>query len=179
MPKVACRCKLGYHEGMFKDFFPSKKSISPNPTVLTGAEDALLRPRAVRFVQKDSPVAYEEQSFWESEDFGGSLAVDVAETEDALFVHAPMAGVDAADIRVGLSGDLLTVRGVRRKPKITQEARAFHEECYWGNFSRSIVLPVAVEESRIRAELVQGVLEIILPKKAQPKTETVITVRGT
>jgi len=175
----ARKTKIGYTSCMFKDFLSPKKSpTSTIPTIVI--EDSAEQSSANRFFKKGAPVtSYAGSSLWETEDLGGSLAVDVRETDDALLVYAPMAGVAPTEVRIGLSGDLLTIRGVRQKPKIAREARAFHEECYWGNFSRSIVLPVAVEESRVQAELNQGVLEIILPKKIQPKTETVIKIRST
>mgnify|MGYP001604843692 CR=1 FL=1 len=93
----------------------------------------------------------------------GQLAVDVAQTEDELIVMAAMAGTPPESIELHLHNDLLTIRGDRKSP-IDISAEHFYQECYWGKFSRSIVLPVDVKAELVRAEYSNGVLIIKLPK---------------
>ncbi len=164
---------------MLKDLFAShKKSIRVSvPTVDINSQKSATR---LRTSHKDMRHAQSLDGAWNMEDMGGSLAVDIWETEDALVVHSTMAGVTPNDVHIGLSGDLLTIRGERHHQRsLSKKATPFYQECYWGSFSRSIILPVAVEESKVRAELAHGILEIVLPKKMQPKTETIIKVKST
>ncbi len=96
----------------------------------------------------------------------GQLAVDVAQTADELIVVAAMAGTPAECIELHLHNDLLTIRGERKSP-IGEMSEHFYQECYWGKFSRSIVLPVDVKSEMIQATYSNGVLIIRLPKANQ------------
>lgn len=96
----------------------------------------------------------------------GQLAVDVAQTPDELVVMAAMAGTLPESIELHLHNDLLTIRGERKSP-IDPSSEHFHQECYWGKFSRSIVLPVDVKAEMVQAQYKNGVLTIRLPKANQ------------
>lgn len=93
----------------------------------------------------------------------GKLSVDVAETDDVLIISAPMAGTPPSNIELHLHNDLLTIRGERSSP-VPADARYFHHECYWGKFSRTVVLPSDVRVEMAEAEYRNGVLTIRLPK---------------
>lgn len=93
----------------------------------------------------------------------GQLSVDVFRRGDALVIRATMAGVKLEDVDIGLDGDLLTVRGKRIQEVTEQVEDWFYKECYWGTFSRSIILPVDVYAERAEATLKDGVLEIHIP----------------
>lgn len=93
----------------------------------------------------------------------GQLSVDVAETEKELVIVAPMAGAPKNKIELHLHNDLLTIRGERLSP--LPEGAYFHfSECYWGRFSRSIVLPTDVHLEMAKAEYRFGLLVVHLPK---------------
>ena len=93
----------------------------------------------------------------------GQLAVDVAETATEFVVIAPMAGASPDNIELHLHNDLLTIRGARRSP--AENDSIFHfAECYWGSFSRSIVLPADVHFAMAKAEYKRGLLIVRLPK---------------
>ncbi len=94
----------------------------------------------------------------------GQLAVDVAETQDSIVVVSTVAGASVGDIEVSLHNDLLTIRGVRLPPLAGQEVRHFHQECFWGKFSRTIVLPEEVRGEHAEAEYKNGVLVVRVPK---------------
>ena len=100
----------------------------------------------------------------------GQLAVDVAQTEDELIVVAAMAGTPADSIQLHLHNDLLTIRGERKSP-VDTGVEHFYQECYWGKFSRSIVLPVDVKSELIKATYSNGVLIIRLPKAKQRQSD--------
>ncbi len=98
----------------------------------------------------------------------GQLAVDVFETKNELVVQSTIAGVLPEDLEIMLQSDLLTIRGTRQNQE-TKDATAYHnQECYWGRFSRSIILPVPVLGDGSSSTLKHGVLTIRLPK-ANPK----------
>lgn len=111
---------------------------------------------------------------WAEDHAEGQLAVDVFETETDLVVVATMAGTRPEDIELHLQNDFLTIRGTRQPP-ISSPVRVFYEECYWGRFSRTIVLPTDVASELARSEYKNGVLVVSLPK-ARPKQPIPILV---
>ncbi|MCB9798921.1 Hsp20/alpha crystallin family protein [Candidatus Nomurabacteria bacterium] len=96
----------------------------------------------------------------------GQLSVDVHETKNELIVVAPMAGALAQDLQINVNNDLLTIRGKREVPFDSALDQTHHTECYWGPFSRSIVLPVDVKGELSQAEYKNGVLVITIPKRS-------------
>ena len=108
---------------------------------------------------------------WENtDDFPGQLAVDVYETADKLVVKARTAGISKSDLDVSISDNILTISGVLSGGEDEQTTRWHIQECYWGEFSRTIALPVQVreDENSVKAELKDGVLTITFEKE---KTE--------
>ena len=97
----------------------------------------------------------------------GQLAVDVYETKDKLIVKARTAGINKDDLDVSLSDNTLSVRGTLSAGHEEGAQNYFLQECYWGEFSRSIVLPVPVQEDNIEAMLKDGVLTIGFTKVQQ------------
>ena len=100
----------------------------------------------------------------EENELPGQLAVDVYETEDRLFVKARTAGVNKNDLDVSLSDGTLTISGTLsagdQEGIIAQHA----QECYWGEFSRTLSLPVQVAEEGVEAMLKDGILTISFTK---------------
>ena len=64
---------------------------------------------------------------------------------------------------------MLTIRGKRQMLEEIREDDYLFRECYWGSFSRSVILPVEIEADKIEAELENGVLTITLPKAKSAK----------
>ena len=93
----------------------------------------------------------------------GELGVDIFRQGELLMIRSTLAGVEPEDLDVSIDGDLLTIRGTRRSPFNIHDEDWFHQECYWGPFSRSIVLPLDVYPERAEASLHQGVLTLRLP----------------
>ncbi len=96
----------------------------------------------------------------------GQLAVDVYETKEKLIVKARTAGVNKNDLDVNISDNTLSIRGTLSANEEDVE-NYFVQECYWGEFSRSIALPVPVKEDEIEAVLKDGVLTISFSKLKQ------------
>jgi len=94
----------------------------------------------------------------------GQLSVDVYQDARNIYIKSTIAGVEPEDIDVSFDNDMITIRGQRRKDKTIREEDYFYQECYWGGFSRSIILPVDVQEDKINATIRNGILTIELPK---------------
>lgn len=103
----------------------------------------------------------------ESEDLPGQLAVDVYETKERLVVKARTAGVNKNDLDVSIADNTLSIRGTLSAGNEEDVINYFAQECYWGEFSRSIALPVPVKEEEIEAVLKDGVLTISFTKVKQ------------
>ena len=97
----------------------------------------------------------------------GQLAVDVYETKEKLVVKARTAGVNRSDLDVSISDNTLSIRGTLSAGNEDDVENYFVQECYWGEFSRSITLPVPVKEEEIEATLKDGVLTISFNKLKQ------------
>ena len=112
-----------------------------------------------------SPIAEDE---WDEDDnVPGQLAVDVYETREKLVVKARTAGVNKNDLDVSISDNQLTIRGTLSSGSEDGVENYFLQECYWGEFSRTIALPVPVKEEEIEAVLKDGVLTISFGKVQQ------------
>lgn len=103
---------------------------------------------------------------WSADKQEGQLAVDVISTNTDIIVVSTMAGADPEQIEVYVHNDLLTIRGNRIMPvKERPDSNYLHKECFWGKFSRTVVLPVDVKGDNARAEYKTGVLTITIPRK--------------
>ena len=125
------------------------------------------------FPSEEDPEAWDEP-----EDFPGHLAVDVYETADKLVVKARTAGISKNDLDVTISDNILTISGILSGGEDEQTTRWHIQECYWGEFSRTIALPVSVreDEGSVKAELKDGVLTISFEKE-KTETPTKITIQ--
>lgn len=103
----------------------------------------------------------------------GQLALDVYQTNRHIVIVAPIAGVTLADINVSVTEDVLTIKGARQLETEADDEDYFTQECFWGAFSRSIVLPAAVDPSQINASFKHGILKVTIPKTERSKTKVV------
>jgi HSP20 family protein len=118
-------------------------------------------------IEKDNIVDVDETWIGEDENDEGQLAVDVCQTDKKIIIQSTIAGVKPENLHISLNHDLLTIKGKRDAGDKIKDTQYLYQECYWGNFSRSIILPSEVDNKKIEAELENGVLTIIL-KKAKP-----------
>ncbi len=100
----------------------------------------------------------------------GQLAVDVFQTDSDLIIQSTIAGVKSEDLDISIQNDMVTIRGERKKEMEAKPQDYFHQECYWGPFSRQIILPEEIDPSKARAELRNGILTLHLPKLEKTKT---------
>jgi HSP20 family protein len=111
---------------------------------------------------------------WDEEDaVPGQLAVDVYETKERLVVKARTAGVNKNDLDVSIADNTLSIRGTLSAGNEDDVENYFVQECYWGEFSRSIALPVPVKEDEIEAVLKDGVLTISFTKVKQDSVKKI------
>lgn len=103
----------------------------------------------------------------EDEAVPGQLAVDVYETKEKIVVKARTAGVNKSELDVSIADNTLSIRGTLSAGNEDDVENYFVQECYWGEFSRSITLPVPVKEEEIEAVLKDGVLTISFAKLKQ------------
>ncbi|MDP1760080.1 MAG: Hsp20/alpha crystallin family protein [Candidatus Woesebacteria bacterium] len=110
---------------------------------------------------------------WEADDTEGQLAIDVYQDDHSIYILAPIAGVSGSDIDVSITDEVITIRGERKPGHDSPEEKHFNQECYWGPFSRSYVMPIAVNSEDSKATLKDGMLKIQVPKDAKVKTKTI------
>lgn len=119
-----------------------------------------------------APVAANDD--WDEEEaVPGQLAVDVYETKEKLVVKARTAGVNKNDLDVSIADNTLSIRGTLSAGNEDDVENYFVQECYWGEFSRSIALPVPVKEDEIEAVLKDGVLTISFTKLKQDSVKKI------
>ena len=97
----------------------------------------------------------------------GQLALDVYETKEKLLVKCRVAGVNKEDLDVSIADNTLTIRGTLSAGVEEEVDNYFVQECYWGEFARSMTLPVPVKEDDIDAVLKDGVLTVSFVKVKQ------------
>jgi HSP20 family protein len=94
----------------------------------------------------------------------GQLAVDVAETPSEIIVRAAIAGVSEKDLDVHITDDMISIHGTRQTESLPAQATLHYSECFWGSFSRAIILPCHIKTDEAEATLKNGVLTITAPK---------------
>lgn len=94
----------------------------------------------------------------------GQLTVDVFQDDQNIIVQSTIAGVSPDDLDVSITNDMVTIRGERRRSYNVDADDYFYQECYWGTFSRSIILPVEIDADRAEAKIKNGILTIRIPK---------------
>lgn len=106
-------------------------------------------------------------------DFEGQLNIDMYQTKDNVIIKSTIAGVRPEDIDITVANDMVTIKGMRKKEENISQEDYFYQECYWGNFSRSVIIPVDIDSEEIEADLKDGILTVIIPKAAKAKTKKV------
>ena len=112
------------------------------------------------------------QNDW-MEDSVGQLAVDVFTDDDNVIIKAPIAGVAREDLDLTITEEVVTIKGERKEQSEVKRENYLAQECYWGSFSRSYVLPVPVIADKAQASLSKGILTITIPKEEKTKAKTI------
>lgn len=118
------------------------------------------------------PVSLNSNEEWMA-DYEGQLNIDMYQTKDNVIIKSTIAGVRSEDIDITVANDMVTIKGSRKKDEVIAQEDYFYQECYWGNFSRSVIIPVDIDSENIEADLKDGILTVIIPKAAKAKTKKV------
>jgi len=110
---------------------------------------------------------------WTPNETEGQLSIDVFQTPADIVIKSTIAGVKPENLDIAITNDMVTIRGRRESDQDLSKDDYFYQECYWGPFSRSIILPVDVQTDKSLATLKNGVLTIKLPKSEKTKTKKI------
>jgi HSP20 family protein len=99
--------------------------------------------------------------------------LDVSETKDTLSIKAELPGIEAKDLEVSVSGDILTIRGEKKQEKEEKDERRHVIERSYGAFTRMVRLPAPVAQDKVKASFKNGVLTISLPKTEEAKQKAI------
>ena len=96
----------------------------------------------------------------------GELVIDVFETKSDFVVTSAIAGVQIKDLDISLEKDMMVIKGNRQNPcdQDHPDKRYFYQECYWGPFSRKIVLPENIDIDKADAQIDKGILTVKIPR---------------
>lgn len=148
-------------------FLSDDDSTNPVEKDLPEADQMPVEAGAPAEANFENEVPAEDDEWDNADDFPGQLAVDVYETAEKLVVKARTAGISKSDLNVTIADNILTISGVLSGGE-DEHTTCWHiQECYWGEFSRTIALPVQVKEDEdsVKAELRDGVLTITFDKE--------------
>lgn len=156
--------------------FSENSAEEKNNTKLTpkpeNSSDIIRKKIAPKDEKTEETEEFQEESSWPGET-EGQLALDVYQTDSDIIVKSTIGGVEIEDLDISVTNDMLTIRGYRRRNEEIPPENYFYQECYWGPFSRSIILPSDVDSDKAEASLKNGLLTIKLPKIEKQKTRKI------
>lgn len=120
------------------------------------------------------PKEAKDQEWFQPE---GELAVDVFQTDNDIIIQSTIAGMKPEDLDLSIENDVVTISGERKNPNSEEEKSYYYQECYWGPFSRQIILPEEIDFNQAEAEMKEGIFTLRLPKLQRQKVRK-IKVRG-
>jgi len=94
----------------------------------------------------------------------GQLTIDVYQTNDEIVIKSTIAGVSPEDVDITVTKEMVTIKGKRVKDETIRDEDYFYQECYWGAFSRSVILPFDVDSNKAVATIKNGILTLRLPR---------------
>jgi HSP20 family protein len=103
----------------------------------------------------------------------GTLTVDVYFKDNDLVIIAPIAGASLENIEILINGDVLIIKGERMPPENIDPSLYEHQECFWGPFSRTIILPKDLDLENTRAYYHNGILMVKIPKKVEKQVKRI------
>jgi HSP20 family protein len=101
----------------------------------------------------------------------GQLTVDVYQTANDIIIESAIAGVKPDDIDVSVTTDSISIRGARRHEQEVKDGDYLYQECYWGRFARSLILPQEIDPDHAEVSFKNGILTIRLPKTDKKKSK--------
>lgn len=108
-----------------------------------------------------------------SKETEGQLSIDVYDTKDQIIIVAPIAGTTMKQLKISVTDEVLTISGTRKFPTNINQDLFLTKECFWGKFSRSIVLPSNVDHKKIEATFKNSILQVYIPKTEDIRTQVI------
>jgi HSP20 family protein len=100
----------------------------------------------------------------------GQVAVDIFEQDGYVIIKVPIAGVRLSDLDIEITDNVITIRGARHQGDSVPADQYYLQECYWGDFSRSITLPFTIDAKKVRATFnKECILKILIPREDKVK----------
>jgi len=125
--------------------------------------------------KEDAAPSKEEAPDWFEPE--GELAVDVYQTDNEIVIQSTIAGIKPEDLDISIENDTVSISGQRKNIVEDSGKNYFYQECFWGAFSREIILPEEVDGGRAEATMKEGVFTLRIPKIERQKIKKV-KVRG-
>jgi HSP20 family protein len=119
---------------------------------------------------KKIPTENLEQIEWPAEE-EGEIAIDLYETENELVLKSAIGGVKAENLDISITNDMITITGERQLEEKEEIKKIYYQECFWGRFSRAVILPKEVKSDLATAVIKNGILTIRLPKAGDNKKQ--------
>lgn len=149
----------------------TETATEPEGTVAFEPELAKASSAAVKNASRHALVKEPEEDELFDEGPEGQLTIDVYQTSDDIIVESAIAGVKPENIDISVTNDSVTIRGTRRREHRVRDEDYFYQECYWGRFARSVILPQEVDPDNASVTFKNGVLTVRLPKLTRSKTK--------
>ena len=102
-----------------------------------------------------------------------SPSLDMLETEEGYVVYCDLPGVSEKNLELSVASNVLTIKGERKSPEIGKDSKVYRDETWEGVFQRTLAIPSAVNNEKIEAELKNGVLRIVIPKREEDKPKQI------
>ncbi|MCX6701591.1 MAG: Hsp20/alpha crystallin family protein [Candidatus Zambryskibacteria bacterium] len=129
------------------------------------------------FDKKPSKTGLDTESLYEDDAEEGQLTIDLYQTPTEIIIKSMVAGVKPEDLDIAITRDMVTIKGKRETERFVKDEDYFHQELYWGSFSRTIMLPAEIEVEEADAVEKHGLLIIRLPK-IDKNRQTRLKVKG-
>jgi len=110
--------------------------------------------------------------FWRG-DGAWDLPLDMYQTDNDVVVKAAIPGVNPDEVDISIAGDNLTIRGEHKDEHEAKEQDYFYKESCYGSFSRSVLIPVAIDSEKAEATFENGVMTLTIPKAEPAKTKQI------
>ncbi len=156
-----------------KEFFEKLAGISygedePEPQLVRASKAAVEEKTEI----KEDLLKISGEDF-DFDDAEGHLTIDVYQTAENIVIESTIAGINSDDLDISITPESVTIKGSRQKKEKVKKDDYLYQECFWGKFSRSIILPQEIDPDKSQATLKDGILKIVLPKVSKTKSKKV------
>jgi HSP20 family protein len=161
-----------------KEFFEKLAGISSDDPVSDFEPQLVKAETKTPLIEKADTKGKEDLLKISGEDFGfddaeGHLTIDVYQNDENIIVESTIAGVNVDDLDIAITPESVTIKGKREKKEKVKKDDYLYQECFWGKFSRSIILPQEIDPDKSQASLKDGILKIMLPKVHKTRSKKV------